>query len=52
VVGRRAPKSATWHLLKFKKPSLKFKETRLTKAQTIYDLRRIGRRRTPRGAFD
>ena len=39
-------------LLHFKKPSLDFKENRLRKAQTVYDLRRIAQRRTPRAAFD
>ena len=53
MVDRRVPKIRDLApLLKFKKPSLKFKETRLAKAQTIYDLRRIARRRTPRAAFD
>ena len=53
MVDRRVPKIRDLApLLKFKKPSLKFKETRLAKAQTIYDLQRIARRRTPRAAFD
>src|SRR3954452_11968010 len=53
VVDRRVPKIRDLApLLKFRKPSLKFKETRLAKAQTIYDLRRIARRRTPKAAFD
>ena len=53
MVDRRVPKIRDLApLLKFKKPSLKFKETRLAKAQTIYDLRRIARRRTPKAAFD
>jgi L-lactate dehydrogenase (cytochrome) len=53
VVDRRVPKIRDLSpLLKFAKPSLKFKENRLAKAQTIYDLRRIARRRTPKAAFD
>ena len=39
-------------LLQFKKPSLDFKANRLAKAQTVYDLRRIAARRTPKAAFD
>ncbi|CAN5185503.1 quinone-dependent L-lactate dehydrogenase [soil metagenome] len=39
-------------LLQFKKPSLDLKANRLRKAQTVYDLRKIAKRRTPRAAFD
>jgi L-lactate dehydrogenase (cytochrome) len=39
-------------LMQFKKPSLDFKTNRLNKAQTVYDLRKIAKRRTPRAAFD
>ena len=39
-------------LLQFKKPSLDFTQNRLNKAQTVYDLRAIAKRRTPRAAFD
>ena len=53
MVDRRVPRIGDLApLLKFRKPSLKFKQTRLAKAQTIYDLRRIARRRTPKAAFD
>ena len=36
----------------FKKPSLDFAGNRLEKALTIYDLRKIAKRRTPAAAFD
>jgi L-lactate dehydrogenase (cytochrome) len=39
-------------LLQFKRPSLDFKRNRLAKAQTVYDLRQIARRRTPKAVFD
>lgn len=39
-------------LMKFKKPTLSAKKRRLQEALTIYDLRRIAQRRTPRAAFD
>lgn len=39
-------------LMQFKKPSLDFKKNRLEKAQTVYDLRRIAQRRTPKAPFD
>ncbi|MCZ4549614.1 alpha-hydroxy acid oxidase [Gordonia rubripertincta] len=39
-------------LMQFKRPSLDFKANRLAKAQTVYDLRRIAQRRTPKAAFD
>ena len=39
-------------LLKFKVPELNAKKRRLAAALTIYDLRDIARRRTPRAAFD
>ncbi|CAN5548540.1 alpha-hydroxy acid oxidase [soil metagenome] len=39
-------------LMQFKKPSLDFKANRLRKAQTVYDLRKIAQRRTPKAAFD
>ncbi|WP_072803631.1 alpha-hydroxy acid oxidase [Rhodococcoides yunnanense] len=39
-------------LMQFKKPSLDFKKNRLAKAQTVYDLRRIAQRRTPKAPFD
>ena len=39
-------------LMQFKKPEFDAKKRRLDKALTIYDLRAIAKRRTPRGAFD
>ena len=39
-------------LLKFKTPTLKRKQKRLSKALTIWDLREIAKRRTPTGPFD
>ena len=39
-------------LLKFSLPTLKFKQRRLEKAFTIWDLREIAKRRTPVGPFD
>lgn len=39
-------------LLKFKAPELNAKRRRLAAALTIYDLRAIAKRRTPRAAFD
>lgn len=39
-------------LMKFKKPTLNAKKRRLQEALTIYDLRRIAQRRTPKAAFD
>ncbi|HEX7404823.1 MAG TPA: alpha-hydroxy acid oxidase [Candidatus Nanopelagicaceae bacterium] len=39
-------------LLKFKAPSFNRKRARLAKALTIWDLREIAKRRTPKGPFD
>jgi len=39
-------------LLKFKGPTFNRKQTRLAKALTIWDLRDIAKRRTPKGPFD
>lgn len=39
-------------LLRFKRPTMNAKKRRLQEALTIYDLRRIAQRRTPRAAFD
>ncbi|QEO09418.1 alpha-hydroxy acid oxidase [Protaetiibacter larvae] len=39
-------------LMKFKKPELPGKKRRLAQALTIYDLRDIAKRRTPKAAFD
>jgi L-lactate dehydrogenase (cytochrome) len=53
VVERQIPKpEEIFELMKFRKPSLDFTGTRLEKAQTIGDLRRIAKRRTPAAAFD
>jgi L-lactate dehydrogenase (cytochrome) len=53
MIKRQLPKPRDLTpLLQFKKPSLDFKANRLRKAQTVYDLRRIAQRRTPRAAFD
>ena len=38
--------------MKFKKPTLNAKKRRLQEALTIYDLRTIAQRRTPKAAFD
>jgi L-lactate dehydrogenase (cytochrome) len=39
-------------LMRFKAPELDAKKRRLDRALTIYDLRRIAQRRTPKAAFD
>ncbi len=39
-------------LLKFRKPILNSRKRALSKALTIYDLREIAKKRTPRGPFD
>jgi isopentenyl diphosphate isomerase/L-lactate dehydrogenase-like FMN-dependent dehydrogenase len=39
-------------LMRFKAPSLNFKQKRLDSALTIYDLREIAKRRTPTAPFD
>jgi L-lactate dehydrogenase (cytochrome) len=39
-------------LMQFKKPNFNGKERRLQSALTIYDLRAIAKRRTPKAAFD
>ena len=53
MIKRQFPKAHDLApLLQFKKPSLDFKQNRLNKAQTVYDLRAIAKRRTPRAAFD
>jgi L-lactate dehydrogenase (cytochrome) len=38
--------------MKFKKPELNAKKRRLAQALTIYDLRKLAQRRTPKAAFD
>ena len=53
MVQRQRPKpSELLEFMQFKKPSLDFAGNRLQSALTIYDLRRIAKRRTPAAAFD
>ncbi len=53
MVQRQVPKPAEiFELLKFKKVVLNGRERRLGSAQTIEDLRRVAKRRTPAAAFD
>src|SRR5690348_5696036 len=53
MTDRQIPKpSEIFELMRFKKPELDAKKRRLDAALTIYDLRDIARRRTPRAAFD
>jgi L-lactate dehydrogenase (cytochrome) len=53
VVTRQVPKPGELlELMKFKKPELNGKKRRLDAALTIYDLRNIAKRRTPKAAFD
>jgi len=53
MVQRRIPKIADLApLMRFKTPQLNAKKRRLESALTIYDLRDIAKRRTPRAAFD
>ena len=54
MVQRPAPPSPAnlLEFMQFKKPSLDFAGNRLQSALTIYDLRRIAKRRTPAAAFD
>jgi len=53
VVKRQFPKpDEIFELLRFKKPEFDARKRRLQSALTIYDLRDIARRRTPRAAFD
>jgi L-lactate dehydrogenase (cytochrome) len=50
---RQLPKpDEIFELMRFKKPEFNAKKRRLESALTIYDLRDIARRRTPRAAFD
>ncbi|MDO4630956.1 MAG: alpha-hydroxy acid oxidase [Corynebacterium sp.] len=52
-VKRQLPHPAEiFDLLKFKKLDLNLKHARLSQAQTIDDLRKIAKRRTPAAAFD
>src|SRR6201996_6391547 len=53
MTERQIPKPGEiFELMRFKKPELDARKRRLAAALTIYDLRDIARRRTPRGAFD
>jgi len=53
VVKRRIPKARDLApLIRFRKPRFDRVQRRLDEAQTIHDLRRIAKRRTPRAAFD
>jgi len=53
MVQRQVPKPAeVFELLRFKRPDFDLRRRRLAGAQTIEELRRIARRRTPRAAFD
>src|ERR1700729_1898947 len=53
MTDRQIPKpSEIFELMRFRKPDLDAKKRRLDAALTIYDLRDIARRRTPKAAFD
>lgn len=53
ITERRLPRPKDLSpLLKFKKPELNAKRRKLQSALTIYDLRAIAKRRTPKAAFD
>ena len=53
MVKRQFPKpSEIFDLLHFKKPTRTAKKRRLQDSLTIWDLRKIAKRRTPRAAFD
>ena len=53
MVQRQFPRPAELlDLMKFKKPEFDGKKRRLQSALTIYDLRDIAKRRTPKAAFD
>jgi L-lactate dehydrogenase (cytochrome) len=53
MTQRQVPKpEEIFELLQFKKPEFDLKKRRLESALTIYDLRAIAKRRTPRAAFD
>ncbi len=53
MVQRQFPRPAElFDLMKFKKPEFDGKKRRLQSALTIYDLRDIAKRRTPKAAFD
>ena len=52
VPGQFPKPDEIFELMRFKKPELDAKKRRLDAALTIYDLRDIARRRTPKAAFD
>ncbi|MFT4233139.1 MAG: alpha-hydroxy acid oxidase [Leucobacter sp.] len=53
MVKRQIPNPAELlELMQFKRPDLDGRRRRLDAALTVYDLRRIAKRRTPRAAFD
>ena len=53
MVRRQVPRpSEIFELVQFRRPSLDFRANRLSRAQSIADLRRIAKRRTPAAAFD
>lgn len=53
MVKRQVPNPVElMKLMKFRKPTLNAKKRRLDSALTIYDLRDIAKRRTPKAAFD
>src|SRR5579859_8071826 len=53
MVERQFPKPGEiFELMRFRKPELDGRKRRLAAALTLYDLRDIARRRTPRAAFD
>ena len=53
MVKRQLPNPAELlELMQFKKPELNGKKRRLDSALTVYDLRTIAKRRTPKAAFD
>jgi L-lactate dehydrogenase (cytochrome) len=53
MVRRQFPKPGEiFELMKFKQPEFDAKKRRLASALTIYDLREIARRRTPKAVFD
>ena len=53
MVKRQLPNpTELFELMQFKRPDLNFKRARLESALTVYDLRKIAKRRTPKAAFD
>ena len=53
ALRRRIPDIKTLaEVMKFKAPTLDFKKRRLQEAHTVWDLRSIAKRRTPKAPFD